>query len=222
MYRLVICDLDGTLADSAPGIVASFNASLEAYGLPSQPAAAILPLIGLPLHVMYERFLDPARHALIPALIDTYRGVYAAEAIPATRLFPGVEATLRCLRESGVTLAIASSKIAPVSRALLAHCGIDGLFALIVGGDSVARSKPDPEMLHLALAQLACSPADALMVGDSVHDVAMARAAGVACCAVTYGVCSREELAAAGAGWLVDGFAAAGQIAAGAAQHRLL
>jgi phosphoglycolate phosphatase len=214
MYNLVICDLDGTLADSAPGIVASFNASLEFFGIAPQPAASVVPLIGLPLHVMYERFLAPAQLPLVPDMIDAYRRVYAAEAIPATHLFPGVEATLRELRERGLTLSIASSKIVPVSRSLLAHCGIADLFDLIAGGDSVERSKPDPEMLHYSLARLGRAPADALMVGDSVHDVAMARAAGVACCAVTYGVSSAEELRAAGADWLVDSFAAVARIVA--------
>lgn len=212
MYKLIMLDLDGTLVDSLAGIVESFNATLAASGYPTQPDSLIVPMIGLPLATMFERFVPLDQHDLIPSFINTYRAIYAERAIPKAQLFPEVAETLRQLHVDGRLLTIASSKTRPVLQQVLKVCGVLDLFALIMGNDCVQRLKPDPEMLLLTLDQLGCTADEALMVGDSVHDIAMGKAAGVRTCAVTYGASSREELRLLEPEYTIERFGALGTI----------
>jgi phosphoglycolate phosphatase len=166
-----------------------------------------MPLIGLPLHVVLERLLpNDADHVVVPQLVDSYRRIYNEEAIPNTRLFPEVESTLHQLAAAGTILTIASSKTTPVSKKLLAHCGVADLFQLYMGNDSVEQLKPHPEMVLRTLDHFGCRPDEALMVGDSIHDLGMGQAAGVATCAVTYGAGTVEELRALEPTHVIDRF----------------
>jgi phosphoglycolate phosphatase len=201
-------DLDGTLADSTAGIVETFNKTLVSGGYAARAGYEIVPLIGLPLQAMFARFLPAPEHAAIPALVEAYRAIYAAEAIPTTRLFPGVAHTLAQLKHAGRLLSIASSKQRPTSHQVLTLCDVADLFDLIVGNDCVTQPKPNPEMLLLTLDQLGCRPGEALMVGDSVHDIVMGQAAGVDTCAVTYGAGAAAELQALKPTYIIDSFAA--------------
>lgn len=215
MYNVVMLDLDGTLTDSTGGIAQTFNTTLGEAGYPMQPDSAIVPMIGLPLATMFERFVPPDEHAVIPELIAAYRTLYAERAIPNAQLFPEVADTLRQLRDAGLLLTIASSKTSPVSRQVLAVCGIEDLFTLIMGNDCVQRLKPDPEMLLLTLEQLGYTADQSIMVGDSVHDIHMGKAAGVRTCAVTYGAGSRAELEAMEPEFVIDKFSELLQVVLG-------
>src|SRR4051794_40562796 len=124
MYRLIMLDLDGTLADSMAGIVATFNGTLAQAGYMTQPGDLILPLIGLPLAAMFERFIPSGDYGRVGELLEAYRITYDAQAIPSTQLFPTVAETLGRLRGRGLLLTIASSKRRPTCKAMLAQCGI--------------------------------------------------------------------------------------------------
>jgi phosphoglycolate phosphatase len=215
MYKIVLFDLDGTLADSVPGIVWTINASLAEFGIPAQPEAEIVAMIGLPLDAMFARFAPADRAEAIPELVLTYRRIYASGPLSATPLFPGIAELLRQLHATGIKLTIASSKIRPVSSRLLNERGVLDLFALVMGNDTVAAPKPAPEMVLATLAQLGFAPAEALMVGDSIYDLEMGRAAGVHTCAVTWGVGLRAELEAAGATYVIDSVEELGAIVRG-------
>lgn len=193
-YRLIMLDLDGTLADSTGGIVASLNGALAEYGYPPQPDGVILPLIGLPLEVVLEQLVPLDDRPIVPQLVASYRIIYLEQAIPATQLFPEVATTLRQLVAAGKTLTIASSKIRAGSERLMSHCGVLDVFSLIMGNDVVEQRKPHPEMVLRTLSHFNCSAHEALMVGDSVYDIGMGQAAGVPTCAVTYGAGTAEEL----------------------------
>lgn len=211
-YRLVMLDLDGTLADSTGSIATTLNATLSRHDFATHEPATIMPLIGLPLHLVLERLLpSDADHGVVPQLVDSYRRIYDQEAIPNTQLFPEVERTLHQLAAAGTILTIASSKTTPVSRKLLAHCGVADLFKLYMGNDSVEQLKPHPEMVLRTLDHFGCSVDEALMVGDSIHDLSMGQAAGVATCAVTYGAGTAEELRALEPTHVIDRF---GELAA--------
>ena len=204
---LVICDFDGTLVDTLPGILATFSATLEEAGFAVPPPAEVLPMIGLPLATMFRRFLpDEPTEELIDQLIAAYRARYHADVAPRTRPFPGVAETLIELRRAGLRLAVATSKLVRIVGAGLAASGLAEYFDLVLGNDSVERPKPAPDMVLKILADLRVPPERALVVGDSIHDVEMGRAAGVRTCAVASGVNSRAELVAAGSNAVVDRF----------------
>jgi phosphoglycolate phosphatase len=175
-----VFDLDGTLIDSAPDIHAAGNATLAAEGLAPVTAAQARSFIGNGARVFVERLEraatgtnDPARTARMQRrFIEVYETAHAL-----TRPYPGVEAALGELRQQGWRLAICTNKPAGPARSVLAHFGWEGLFEVVVGGDSLPVIKPDPAPLHAAIAALGGTPA--LFVGDSEVDAETARAAAV-------------------------------------------
>ena len=189
-------DLDGTLVDSAPGIVATVNDVVAEWGFAPAPVAAVQALIGLPLDIFWQRFTTlPATEW--PALTDRYRVIYRETAIPKIVLFPNVRDVIEALHAAGYTLTIASSKITPVSSAVLQHVGLLHPFRLLMGNDSVTQPKPHAEMLQRTLAQCGVSSDAALMIGDTTHDIALGVNAGVRTVAVANGTHEYATLAAA-------------------------
>ena len=190
--RVLICDVDGTLVDSAEGVVQAVKAACAAVGVPMPSAALVRAQIGLSLDVMFAR-LDIrgyARHrdALLSAYRDAY---YRARAEHGARdhspLFPGVMDLLRRLAaEPWTLLALATGKSRRGVDALVAAHGLDGLFASIQTADR-HPSKPDPAMIHAVLRETGADPGDAVMLGDTIYDVEMARRAGVASIGVGWG-----------------------------------
>ena|SRR5579884_2188791 len=204
----LIFDLDGTLVDSAPGICASVRLASERLGYPAPLDEAVRPMIGLPLVQIGRMVAGPdVPDAAIDAWCAAYRAVFDEIALPQTRAFPNVPEELVRWRAEGRRLAVATSKHTHVARRVLEQAGLLELFHVVVGGDQVARGKPDPEMAVRALTLLEVEAADAALVGDAAHDVLMARGAGVAAYAVSYGVHDRPTLASAGPAAIVDSFA---------------
>ncbi len=194
--RLLAFDLDGTLVDSVPGIVATVAATLCDFGYPEPPTADVTALIGLPLERFWLDFATPDQTSW-PQLTERYRALYRQIGIPSTTLFPGVRATIAALSAAGYILTIASSKITPVSRLVLEHVDLLAPFQLLMGNDCVANPKPHAEMLERTLATFNLPPAAALMIGDTTHDLTLGANAGVRTVAVASGSHSAAQLDAA-------------------------
>jgi phosphoglycolate phosphatase len=113
--------------------------------------------------------------------------LYAANTSARSRLFPGVAEGLDYLQSLGMKLGCVTNKAGRFTEPLLADLGIRDYFGIVVSGDTLAQKKPDPAPLHHAADFFTVAPDRALMVGDSMHDVAAARAAGFAVICVTYG-----------------------------------
>lgn len=209
MQRIVIFDLDGTLVDTPAVIVEAFTAAFTVMGHEPAPAAAVRATIGLPLdHVFASLTALPVDHDQVAEGVRQYRARYADLILPkaAELVFPGVLTGLTALRESGATLAVATSKTRDNAIAMLDAAGIGEQFAAVVGADSVSKPKPDPESLDLVLRERALPPAQTVMVGDTTHDTQMAFTAGVPSIAVTYGIHSSSELATAQPTWFAHTF----------------
>ncbi|MCY1446167.1 Phosphoglycolate phosphatase [compost metagenome] len=112
-----------------------------------------------------------------------------------TRVYPGVRETLDWLRERDVRLALITNKPARFLPELLADKGLGGYFQWIVGGDTLPQQKPDPAALFWVLEQAGVAAGEAVFVGDSRNDVRAAKAAGVACVALSYGYNHGEPIA---------------------------
>jgi phosphoglycolate phosphatase len=203
----LLFDLDGTLVDSVPGICSAAHAACAALGYPEPTLDVFRGHIGLPLALMLRAGLpadvDDAR---VEECCDEYRRQFDLIALPATTVFSGVVQTLTLWRGQGRRLAVATSKRSDIAAKVLARAGLAELFELVVGGEMVARGKPAPDMALRALELLGVRPANAALVGDTVHDVQMALGADVAPYAVSHGVHARAELEAAGALAVVDRF----------------
>ncbi len=189
--ELVLFDLDGTLADTAPDLVAAVNACREARGLPGRPFEELRPwashgargLIG-------QAFgLKPGEPGY-EALRDEFVARYEADLCRHTTLFAGVEELLAALEAAGLRWGIVTNKIARLTDPLVRSLALDARAACVVSGDSAARAKPDPAPIALALERCACAATAAVYGGDDRRDVQAGRAAGVRTFAVTYGYSS--------------------------------
>ncbi|MGW4213082.1 HAD family hydrolase [Lentzea sp. NPDC004789] len=210
MNRCVIFDLDGTLVDTPRGIVTTFAAVFAQLDLPTVDSSSIRATIGLPLPAAFAKVLGTAQdEPVVARCVELYQPTFRRIVLPvATQLvFPGVFDGLRTLREDGFLLAVATSKFIVNAEALLVAAGLREEFSVVVGADQVAKPKPDPESGFVVLQRLGVSPANAIMVGDTTHDVLMAHGAGMSSIGVTYGVHSVDQLLTAGPTWLVDSFA---------------
>lgn len=176
----VIFDLDGTLIDSAPDIHAAANRVLRAEGLAEQSFAQVRGFIGRGVPHLIRQLLvasghgqDDPRHA---RMTESFVAGYE-EAVGLTLPYPGVAGALNALRASGHPLGICTNKPEAATRAVLAHLGLDGAFAVIVGGDSLPVRKPDPAPLNHAVSLL--GHPRAIFVGDSEVDAETAAAAAL-------------------------------------------
>lgn len=188
----ILFDLDGTLIDTVELILASYRHTVEVHALEPVPDEVWLEGLGIPLRVQFRRFTtDPAE---IQALIETY---LAHNEIHHDRLvaqYPGVLEGVRRLRAAGLKLAVVSSKMHGGLERGLVSGGYDGLFEVLIGGDDVENPKPHPEPVLMALDRLGVDPRNAVFVGDSPHDMASGRAAGVRTAAATWGPFKRATL----------------------------
>lgn len=192
-FRLLVFDWDGTLADSEAKIVECFRQAVEDIGEAAIEDARLRRLIGLGLPEIAMALYPDRDQGLHERFVDAYRSRWLAPEAPNVELFAGTRPTLEALRERGYAMAVATGKSRRGLDRELRETGLSELFELTRCADE-SRSKPDPYMLHEILTHTATTPEQALMIGDSVHDLRMARSAGVAALAVGYGMCERDEL----------------------------
>ncbi len=209
--RLLVLDFDGTLADTAQGIVKTMQATFRAHGCKIVPGErAVKETIGLPLHEAMKQLLPKGTAEETVALyVETYRERFEEIGAAATKVYPNVAKTLeRIKRERGkdVGIAIATSRS---HRSVVDLCGKMGLAPYIdcyVAADDVTRNKPDAEPVLKLMEAFGVEAQGVLVVGDTTFDMEMGKAAECRTCGVTYGNHDATRLAEAGATALADDF----------------
>jgi len=193
-FRAVLFDMDGTLVDTLPDIAAAVNVALIELGLQTLDAAHVATLIGNGPRMLSRRALEaqPAlgtqeREHLVEPLLEGYSRHYATRAGASGRTFPGTFEGLRELAQRGLPLGVVTNALQHLAETVLTRFGIIPYLQLVLGGDRVTRHKPHPEPLWRACDHFRIAPQQALMVGDSINDVAAARAAGCAVVCVPHG-----------------------------------
>jgi phosphoglycolate phosphatase len=188
---LVVFDLDGTLVDSAPDLVATLNVVFARIGLPSIAYAEARNMVGGGARKMIERGLAAeGRHlatAELDRLVRDFIEHYAAHIAERSRPFAGLEAALDQLAQGGCRLAVCTNKLEWLARRLLDALGLTQRFIVICGADTFGLQKPDPQFLACTIRHAGAGPRRAVMVGDSISDIAMGKAAGIPVIAVDYG-----------------------------------
>jgi phosphoglycolate phosphatase len=194
-FDLLIFDWDGTLFDSIEFIVDCLRQAALENGLPVPSGHDARSVIGLSLKHAMEALFPGVEDAALSGLMTSYYARYSHKIPGPHCLFPGVEAMLRRLRERGYLLAVATGKGRRALEHVVAATETADVFHALRSAEETA-SKPDPRMLLEILEELDIAPERALMVGDSVHDLHMARNACVHAAAVSCGANAREELLA--------------------------
>ena len=187
----IVFDLDGTLVDTAPDLVATLNVLLSQGGVAPLALGDARAMIGQGARALIAKGFAAAGAALEPTALDSlferfivhYRAHIADESSP----FPGVVQALDALAGQGAILSVCTNKRTDLSFALLKALGLEHYFKSIVGADGAKAPKPDPGHLLTAIEAAGGDPARAIMVGDSASDAGAARAAGTPLILVTFG-----------------------------------
>ena len=188
----LLFDLDGTLADSVALLLASFHHTFSAHGRPAPPDEEWIAGIGTPL-MTQMRHLAPTEEDA-QRMILTYREFQRTHHDEMLREFEGVGETLALLKSRRHPTALVTSKGNELAHRALSWLHLSRHIDVVVGMDSTERHKPEPEPVLHALAELGCTPSDALFLGDSPHDIRAGNAAGVTSVAALWGPFSRTVL----------------------------
>jgi phosphoglycolate phosphatase len=190
-HPTIVFDLDGTLVDTAPDLIATLNAVLARDGYGAVAYEEARTMIGGGARHMLARALTQQGIAIAPGDLDRlfadFIRYYAAHIADHSRPFPGLEPALDLMAANGARFAVCTNKLEQLAVLLLERLGLDGRFAAICGQDTFGIPKPDPELLRRTIARAGGDAGNAVMIGDSAADVAIARAAGVPVIAVDFG-----------------------------------
>jgi phosphoglycolate phosphatase len=189
--QLVLFDLDGTLADTAPDLIDAINGCLVRRGMPARPIGELRPWASRGARGLIGRAFglgpqDPGYEELRVEFIERYE----AQLCRHTSLFPGVTETLARIEAAGLRWGIVTNKVSRLTTPLVHALGLDEHAACVVSGDTAAHPKPDPAPIRHALELCRCSAADGIYVGDDRRDIEAGRSAGVRTFAVAYGYSS--------------------------------
>jgi len=198
----IVWDLDGTLVDSAPDLASALNTVLDKRGFFTHSIETVRTMIGNGVPKLVERGFNAVGvrpdAVQLDDLVAMFVKEYKACATDNTRPYPGIVEALREIHSMNIPMGVCTNKPEAFTRQILEGLGLSGYFSSVVGGDSTKARKPDPEPVLACLRGLLTEPASSLMIGDSVHDVHAAHAAGVTVGVVPWGYRSApvEELGA--------------------------
>ncbi|PZU88966.1 MAG: phosphoglycolate phosphatase [Chelatococcus sp.] len=191
LHPIVVFDLDGTLAETAPDIMRVLNVILSREGLAPLPLNRARELVGAGARALIERGFTVSGRILdadtLERLFQDFLLIYAEDVASSSHLYEGVTEAMAVLAAEGFKLAVCTNKPILHTRLILDHFGIAGQFAAVAGRDSFPFHKPDPRHLTLTIEAAGGDPARSVMIGDSRTDIATARAAGIPCICVPFG-----------------------------------
>lgn len=196
--KYILFDLDGTLTESAPGIINSIRYTLDKLGLRPMTDEELKRFVGPPLIESFTRYCGLSREEAARA-VDVYREYFSEKGLFENAVYPGIPECLGALKSAGKKLAVATSKPQVFCERIIRHFGIDGYFDAVVGIPLDREDMTKAEVIKSAMELLGAVPEETVMVGDRDYDVLGARENGIPCIGVLYGYGSREELSAAGA-----------------------
>ena len=185
MVQAVIFDLDGTLLDTSESIVECASYAADTLGCPPLPREQLLGFIGPPLNVAFPRYFGLDNKKTEEA-VRLFRRHYQDGAIYHARPYEGIFSLCETLRNRGIRMAVATNKLEPMARRLLAHFDLARYLDPICGSvPEGSRSKAD--CIRLCLEEFRLSPEQAVLIGDTEYDAEGAKGVGTPFLAVTYG-----------------------------------
>jgi len=190
--KLICFDLDGTLVNSVPDLRLALNAMLDDLSLAHVNGLIVKTWVGDGIAKMVERCLlhvqgKVSTESELAAAIVVFEDYYLQFLNTESGLYPAVKSTLFSLQDKGYKIALITNKSEQFLPKLLAYFGINRCFDLLVGGDSLAKNKPDPMQVNHACEYFGVTKSQVVMVGDSCNDILAGQNAQVKTIALTYG-----------------------------------
>jgi len=203
--KAVLFDFDGTLFNTAPGILITIRETFKKMGYPVPEDDKIKATIGLPL-VQVFRILGPFDEQKAVEGAATYRELFPIFEISNVFVFPGVKETLDKLSSLGIRMAICTSRDFSSLHRILVNHQMWSYFETAVTIDDGLKPKPAPDPVLALLSKMDLGKEDVLVVGDTTFDIGMGNNAGCKTCAVTYGNHSAAKLSEANPTYTIDDF----------------
>ena len=207
----LLFDLDGTLVDSVPDLTDAVNSALQQINQPQRSESEVRKWVGNGVDRLLHRALtgqhngcaNDTLHQQAKLEFNRWYGTHFAN---QSQLYESVAEVLSTLHSRGFKLGCVTNKPEQFTQSILEKLGIDRFFQSVIGGDSTRSRKPDPLPLLTALEQLGSTPAEAIMIGDSINDFEAGQRAGLATVMVSWGYHQGVDLAALEADAMIDQF----------------
>jgi phosphoglycolate phosphatase len=190
--KMVLIDVDGTLVDSVPDLAYCVDEMMDRLGMPRRGEDAVRQWVGNGVERLTRRALinqldGEPDEALFQKAMPIFMDLYAENTSQRSCLYPGVEEGIAYLKRAGYRLGCVTNKAEQFTIPLLTDLGIIDHFEIVVSGDTLPKKKPDPMPLLHAAEAMGVTPAESMMLGDSMSDVKAARAAGFQIVCMSYG-----------------------------------
>lgn len=197
--EMVLIDVDGTLVDSVPDLAWCVDEMMRRLDMPERGEASVRHWVGNGVPRLVERALTNdldgmPEQALFDKAYPVFLDLYADNTCKRSALYEGVKEGLAYLQSAGYRLGCVTNKAGQFTLPLLKDLGIYDVFEIVIAGDTLPKKKPDPLPLLHAAEQLGVTPAQSLMLGDSMSDVKAARAAGFRIVCMSYGYNHGEDI----------------------------
>ena len=207
--EMILIDVDGTLVDSVPDLAFCVDSMMTQLGLEPRGEERVRDWVGNGVERLVRRALvgqlkGEPDEADFERAYPVFLALYAENTSKRSTLYPGVRAAVDGLKAAGYKLGCVTNKAAQFTEPLLKDLGVYDDFSIVISGDTLAEKKPDPAPLLHAAEFFGCDPGNALMIGDSVSDVAAARAAGFQIVCMSYGYNHGVDIREAGPDAVLD------------------
>ena len=203
--ELVLFDLDGTLADTAPDIAHALNVTLVEAGLPPHPIETVISYVGDGSAKLLERALPSGqKDRQVGPLLERFLLHYEARPCVESRLYPGIVELLKGLEGAGVKAAVLTNKTGKVARRLVEALLPAATFVAVLGDGAGFPRKPDPTAARSLVERVGTTPQGTVVVGDGIPDVQTAQALGCRAIAAAWGYSPRARLQAQAPTWVAD------------------
>jgi phosphoglycolate phosphatase len=191
---VALFDLDGTLVDSLDDLTDAVNHMLAGFGRHQLDSAQVRQLVGKGARNLVQRALATDSPEEINQGLSVFTEFNALHIADKSRLYPGARELLQQLASDSIRMAVISNKQEALSRLILKALGVDAFFDIIAGGDTFPEMKPSPLPLKRVIDGFCRSPAEAVMVGDSINDIQAGNRAGITTIGCRWGYGGAEEL----------------------------
>ena len=189
----VLFDLDGTLVDTAPDLVACLNKALKQYGFDQVSSSKLKPFISYGAAAMIRKSVNDVDEQTQAEILETMLGCYQDNIAEHSRFFSGITDTLNTIESLGLKWGIVTNKRERFTNPLVDALNLTDRVACVVSGDTTANSKPHPEPMLTACVQAGVKPEECVYIGDALHDIAAGKNAKMKTLAAIYGYLKPDD-----------------------------